>query len=137
MTLRRACSVVFAVLLGGCASAPERIVSLSDARTYCDAGASHVQVQYTGRVATVLGVMRGPSGNHEGFEVYYTSKGRKRFARVEDNIDITGPIPMSPGDRVSFQGQYECDDYVVHWTHHDPAGRHAGGYVEVNGRTYR
>jgi len=56
--------------------------------------------------------------------------------KVEDNVDITGPIPLHRGDAVSLLGQFECDDNVIHWTHRDPAGRHASGYLKVNGRMY-
>ena len=57
--------------------------------------------------------------------------------RVEDNTTITGQIPLSKGEAVSLQGQYECNDGVIHWTHHDPRGRHFGGFIQAGGKIYR
>jgi hypothetical protein len=57
--------------------------------------------------------------------------------RVEDNTIITGPIPLSKGEAVTLQGQYECNDGVIHWTHHDPRLRHIGGYIQAGGKIYR
>jgi hypothetical protein len=85
------------------------------------------------RVARVLGERYGRSGEHEGFIVQPDGG---RALRVEDNVNITGPIPLQRGDVVTLLGQLECDDDVIHWTHHDPRGRHISGYIEVNGKTY-
>lgn len=81
----------------------------------------------------MLGMRESRSGLHEGFIV----RSDDRRITVEDNADITGPIPLHSGDPVSLLGQYECDDGVMHWTHRDPSGRHPAGYVEVNGRRYQ
>lgn len=83
-------------------------------------------------VVRVLGERAGRSGEHEGFIV----RAADRTFKVEDNVDITGPIALRRGDTVSLLGQLECDDYVIHWTHHDPRGRHPSGYVKVNGKLY-
>ena len=57
--------------------------------------------------------------------------------RIEDNVSITGPIPLAKGEPVTLQGVYECNDGVIHWTHHDPRGRHMGGYIQAGGKIYR
>jgi Protein of unknown function (DUF3465) len=84
-------------------------------------------------VVRVLGIRRSYSGAHEGFIV----DAQQHQIKVEDNVDITGPIPLRRGDTVSLLGQYECDDGVIHWTHRDPRGRHIAGYIEVNGQRYQ
>jgi hypothetical protein len=50
----------------------------------------------------------------------------------------TGFIPARNGDYVEFNGQYEWNAKggVVHWTHHDPQGRHETGWVKHNGHNY-
>jgi len=120
-------------------------MTVRDARAACNQGSGHVEVRDAGVVERVLGIRGGPSGTHEGFIVTFPARdpsqqGMMSFVirtRVEDNVDLTGRIPLRSGDRVTLQGQLECNDGVIHWTHHDPSGRHAAGFVEVNGKRYQ
>ena len=59
---------------------------------------------------------------------------------VAHNIDISQPIKsLQKGDVVEFYGEYEWNNKggVVHWTHHDPGGRHANGWLKHNEITYQ
>jgi Protein of unknown function (DUF3465) len=55
------------------------------------------------------------------------------------NIDIAPRIEgLRPGSPIEFTGEYEWNPQggVVHWTHHDPSGRHSTGWIEYGGRRY-
>ena len=123
------CVAVGAALLSGCASGP---VTVEKALSLCARGSSAVEVTASGQVARLLGTFTTRTGTHEGFLLHAGSL----TLRVEDNTSITGPIPLSIGEPVSLQGQYECNDGVIHWTHRDPRGRHAGGFIQAGGKIY-
>lgn len=72
---------------------------------------------------------------HEAFDV------RSDAGPIEivDNVDIAPRCPVHVGDRVEVCGEMVHDPGkipIVHWTHHDPAGRHAGGFIRLKGRLY-
>jgi hypothetical protein len=98
---------------------------------------SGVEVVAGGAVSKVFGVRAGRESPHEGFLIRLTS-GCSLIVRVETNTDFTGDIPLHPGDRVVVKGEYEYYPRggVIHWTHRDPRGHHANGYVDVRGTMY-
>jgi hypothetical protein len=124
-------TAAIAMLLAGCSGggAP----GVRAAMDACSRGAAHVEVRDSGTVVRVLGTRESRSGRHEGFVVRLNGI----ELRVEDNADITGPIPLRAGEPIALQGQYECNDGVIHWTHHDPRFRHPAGYIEVGGTHYQ
>jgi hypothetical protein len=135
-----AAALVLAFALGACAGQP---AGGDDANALVYQAwaqqSSHLEVTASGSVAKVLGTRTGPSGPHEGFLLHLRGAGgRGLTVRVEDNVDLTGPIPLAPGDDVEVRGEYIYDPRggLIHYTHRDPRGRHPDGYVRVAGRYY-
>lgn len=59
---------------------------------------------------------------------------------IVHNVDIAPRVSgVRPGGEIRFQGEYVWNERggLVHWTHHDPAGRHKTGSITYAGRTYR
>lgn len=59
---------------------------------------------------------------------------------IAHNIDLAPRITeIGVGDSVEFNGVYETNELggVVHWTHHDPAGRHENGWLKHRGRLFQ
>lgn len=95
----------------------------------------NLQVAGEGIVDRVLSDDR--EGNpHQRFIVRLSSG---QTILIQHNIKLAPRIDdLRSGDRVSFFGEYEWNAQggIVHWTHHDPAGRHVGGWLKHGGRTY-
>ncbi|NQZ11069.1 MAG: DUF3465 domain-containing protein [Algicola sp.] len=97
---------------------------------------SNIQVTDTGVVIKVL-----PDDNigsrHQKFLLKLASG---QTILIAHNIDLAPKITsLKRGDTLKFYGEYEwsAKGGVVHWTHHDPAGRHPGGWLEHNGKKYQ
>ena len=97
---------------------------------------SNVKVEGEGTVTRVL-----PDDNigspHQRFIVRLASG---QTVLIEHNIDLAPRIEsLKVGDTVSFSGEYVWNEQggLIHWTHHDPAGRHDAGWVKYNGRVYQ
>ncbi len=94
---------------------------------------SNIRVQGSGRVTKVL-----PDDNdgsrHQRFIVRLDSGQRILIAH---NIDLAPRVSaLNAGDAIEFGGEYvwNAKGGVVHWTHHDPAGRHPSGWLKHNGQ---
>ena len=97
---------------------------------------SDIQVRGSGTVTRVLSDDNQGS-RHQRF-ILELASGQKVL--VAHNIDLAPRIgKLSRGDLVEFYGEYEFNDKggVIHWTHHDPGGRHVGGWLKHKGRTYQ
>ncbi|MGF1719496.1 DUF3465 domain-containing protein [Vibrio kyushuensis] len=97
---------------------------------------SDLQVQGSGDVIRLL-----PDDNegsrHQKFILKLNSG---QTILVAHNIDLAPKIKnLRRGDTVKFFGEYEWNNKggVIHWTHRDPNGRHAHGWLKHNGRTYQ
>lgn len=101
------------------------------------ASARPAEVTFEGRVTNRPHFFYGSRTRceHEAFDVQ-TAAG---VLEVVDNIAIAPRVPVQPGDRIEVRGEMVHDPGrapIVHWTHHDPEGRHAGGFILLRGRVY-
>lgn len=138
--MRRLSALLSLLLLAACAPP---VGTLAQAMSYCSKDGGQFEIRASGTVLRVLGTRETYSGLHEGFIVGFrmSENGAPSATwgpalRVEDNAGITGRIPLRAGEPVVVQGEYACDDSVIHWTHHDPIFRHIGGFVQAGGKTY-
>ena len=96
---------------------------------------SHVQTEDKGVVVKVL--KDDTKGlKHQKFLVKVASGQTVLFAH---NLDLAPRVEdIKAGDEVGFRGEYIYNPKggVVHWTHHDPSGKHFPGWIKHNGHTY-
>lgn len=97
---------------------------------------SNLQVRGSGVVERVL-----PDDNqgsrHQRF-IIRTNAGQSIL--IAHNIDLAPRVaPLAEGDRIEFNGEYEWNERggVIHWTHHDPQGRHEGGWIRRGGDVFQ
>ena len=97
---------------------------------------SQVEVTADATVVQVLPDRTGPSGPHEQFIIRLTSG--DLTVLVEHNLSVGRRAPVAVGDRVIVHGEYiwNAQGGLIHFTHHDPEGRHEGGFIQENGMTY-
>lgn len=98
--------------------------------------ARHLQVKASGKVIKLLEDDTNPP-RHQRF-ILKLDNGISLL--VTHNIDLAKRVTdLKVGDTVSFYGVYEWNKKggVVHWTHHDPQGRHISGWLQHNGQTYQ
>ncbi|MFD1244284.1 DUF3465 domain-containing protein [Paralysiella testudinis] len=97
---------------------------------------SNVQLHGQGRVQKTL-----PDDNQGSRHQRFILKlSPQHTVLVAHNIDLAPRLPgLKKGDEVAFYGVYEYNPQggVIHWTHHDPAGRHIDGWLEYNGQRYQ
>lgn len=128
--------------LCGCTPAPadntKVVVKESDqrlARAF-DEHESHVQIEGTGTVTRLLSDDNDGS-RHQRFIVKLETG---QTLLVAHNIDLAPRIvSLKVGDEVGFFGEYDWNPKggTIHWTHHDPQGRHAAGWLKHEGRMYQ
>ena len=97
---------------------------------------SNIQVTGSGTVTKLLKDDNDGS-RHQRFILAMASG---QTLLVAHNIDLAPRLDsLNEGDRVRFFGEYEWNAKggVLHWTHHDPSGRHIGGWLELDGRRYQ
>ena len=97
---------------------------------------SDVQVQGVGKVIKVLSDDNKGS-RHQRFLLKLPSN---LTILVAHNIDLAKKIDsLKVGDNVEFYGEYEWNNKggVIHWTHHDPRGKHKDGWLKHNGIVYK
>lgn len=121
----------------GCAARGEA-TPLSGDRALAEAfdeRAYDLPVEGAGTVVRIL-ADDGEGDRHQRFVVRLASG---QTVLVAHNIDVAPRVgDLRVGDTVEFRGVYEWSDEggTVHWTHRDPDGTHAPGWVRHEGRTY-
>ena len=135
--------VFFLVHAIGCGSAVQSTTQTTEAQRADDElgrafaqKASNVQVKGEGIVTRILA--DDVSGSrHQRFILRLASG---QTVLIAHNIDLAPRVEdLKEGDTVSFYGEYVWNDKggTVHWTHHDPQGKHTPGWLKVRGKTYQ
>ena len=96
---------------------------------------SNVEVEGKGEVVKILA--DDNSGlKHQKFLLKISPEQTLLFAH---NLDLAARVePLAVGDTIEFKGEYVYNPKggIVHWTHKDPQGHHAAGWLKHNGKVY-
>ena len=127
---------ILLVLLLGPACAPATPDNGAVERDYAERR-SIVEVTAEGVVTAILSDDSGPSGTHQRFIIRLA--GATQTVLVDNNVTIGRRAPVSNGDDVIVHGEYVWNDQggLIHFTHHDPAPAHEGGWIELHGTRYQ
>lgn len=96
---------------------------------------SDVQVQASGTIVKVLPDDTKGS-QHQRLLVKIPTG---QVILIAHNIDLAPRVDNpKEGETIEFYGEFEWNKKggVVHWTHHDPRGKHASGWLKYHGQTY-
>ncbi|MFN2461365.1 MAG: DUF3465 domain-containing protein [Candidatus Velthaea sp.] len=137
MTARGAAIVLTALaLLAGCGGAGDPAAcNMAGFLAVQHAHANKAEVTLCGTVAGVRPVRVTRAGAHRVFTIDVGDDDR---IEIDANVDVMGNFPVHRGDPATVRGEYYYDGAGregVHWTHRS-TGRHAAGFVTINGRTY-
>src|SRR5262249_41429818 len=126
--------LILVLVLAGCSTAPQHNDSPFE-RAVANR-TSDVQVEGEGGGTRILSedVTSAPQ---QRFSVRLVSG---QTVLISHNIDLAPRLDgLREGDSVAFNGEYvwNAEGGMVHWTHRDPAGKHAAGWLKYNGRTYQ
>lgn len=96
---------------------------------------SNIQITGKGVVIKILADDKS-GGRHQRFIIKLPSG---QTLLIAHNIDLAPRIDsLQTGDSVRFYGEYLWNEKggILHWTHHDPQGKHVAGWLEHNERRY-
>lgn len=129
--------LLLALTLNGCDRAPSAS-GQSDARLQAAYQSQQSDLQIEG-IGTVVQILPDDDegSRHQRFILRLASG---QTLLVAHNIDLAPRISgLQRGDEVAFFGEYEWNPKggVIHWTHHDPQGRHPAGWLRHQGNTYQ
>ena len=130
-------AVLFALAICGCALNGGNADNAGALRAIAQ-GRTGAEVIVEGNVLRVLSTSDSESGAHERFVVAVKSGGDEQDILIADNISIARAAPVRAGDDVTVKGELAVDPTgpVIHWTHHDPRGRHEAGFIRDHGVIY-
>lgn len=97
---------------------------------------SNLQLSGEGQVIRILADDNQDS-RHQRFIVQLESG---HSLLIAHNIDLAPRVDnLREGQWIEFYGEYEWNEKggVIHWTHHDPKGKHLGGWLKYEGRVYQ
>jgi hypothetical protein len=100
-----------------------------------DDRASDLEVEGDGTVARLLPDDE-EGGRHQRFILRLASG---QTLLVAHNIDVAPRVEgLEVGETIAFRGVYEwsSEGGTIHWTHHDPSGDHASGWLRHSGRVF-